>query len=307
MILTRLMMRGLLAPLALAVTLPAQAALNVFACEAEWGALAKELGGKDVSVYTATTALQDVHKIQPRPSLIAKYRQADVLACTGADLELGWLPALAEKGNNPRVIPGAAGWFEASRHVRMLEVPSSVDRSLGDIHPYGNPHIQTDPRNIALVAKALADKFAELDHANAQAHRQRLQGFEHRWSVALKLWEARAQPLKGLAVLSGHKSWTYLYDWLGMKELGALEPRPGIPPSASHLEALVVLLGRQPAKMVLYTAYQDARPAEWIAQRAGIPAVELPFSPGGAPGTDDLFGLFEVTLDRLLQAAEGKS
>jgi zinc/manganese transport system substrate-binding protein len=299
-------MRTILAALALVAALPAQAALGVFACEAEWGALARELGGKDVAVYVATTALQDVHKIQARPSLIARYRQADLLVCTGAELELGWLPALAEKGNNPRIAPGAAGYFEASRHVRMLEVPASVDRAMGDVHPYGNPHIQTDPRNIALVATALAAKLAELDAANAAAYRERLQSFEQRWSASLQKWSARAQPLKGMAVLSGHKSWAYLYDWLGMKELDTLEPRPGIPPSAAHLERLLALLQKQPARMVVYAAYQDSRPSEWIAQRAGIPAVALPFSPGGADGTDDLFGLFDVTLDRLLQAAQAR-
>jgi len=296
-----------LALLALALAFPAAAELNVFACEPDWAALAKELGGDDLKIYSAITALQDVHKIQARPSLIAKYRQADLVVCTGAELELGWLPALAEKANNPRVIPGAHGYFEASRFVTMLEVPSSVDRSLGDIHPYGNPHIQTDPRNITLIAKALAGKLAELDPGNAAAYQARHDRFHERWVAAIRTWEARARPLKGLAVLSGHKSWTYLYQWLGLREIGTLEPKPGIPPSASHLEGLLATLKHQPATMVLYTAYQDPRPARWISERTGIPAVELPFSPGGAPKADDLVGVFDVTLDRLLAAAAGKS
>ncbi len=281
-------------------------ALNVFACEPEWGALVKELGGPAVDVYTATSALQDVHKIQARPSLIAKYRQADLLVCTGAELEIGWLPALAEKGNNPRVAPGAAGFFEASRAVTMLEVPASVDRALGDVHPYGNPHIQTGPRNIHLVAVALAARLAQLDAAHAPQYRERAQAFDAKWREAMARWALRAKPLAGVAVVSAHRSWAYLYDWLGIREVAALEPKPGIPPSAGHLENVLSGLKQTPARMIVRAAYQDARPAEWLSERAGIPAAELPFSVGGAPGTDDLVGLFDVTLDRLLQALEKK-
>lgn len=294
--------RMFLALAAAAFAAPA-AALNVFACEPEWAALAGELGGPDASVYAATTALQDVHRIQARPSLIAKYRQADLLVCTGAELEAGWLPALEQKGNNPRVRPGAPGFFEASRFVEMRELPASVDRSLGDVHPYGNPHIQTSPHNIARVAQALAERLAQLDPAHAAAYRERAAAFDAKWRAALKRWDARRAPLNGLPVVSAHKSWAYLYAWLGMKEVATLEPKPGIPPSAGHLEKVLAELGRTPARMVVRAAYQDARPAEWLAGRAHIAAVELPFTVGGAKGADDLVGLFDVTLDRLLEAA----
>ncbi|MGH8516638.1 MAG: metal ABC transporter solute-binding protein, Zn/Mn family, partial [Panacagrimonas sp.] len=214
----------------------ADAALRVFACEPEWGALAAELGGDDVNVYVATSALQDVHRIQPKPSLIARWRQADLAICTGAELEIGWLPALAAKGANPSIAPGAAGYFEASRAVQMLEVPSRLDRSDGDVHPFGNPHIQTDPRNIAKVARALADKLAEVDTAHAEGYSARYVAFEKKWAAAIAQWETRAAPLKGVPVVSAHKSWTYLYAWLGIREVAALEAKPGIPPSGAHLE-----------------------------------------------------------------------
>lgn len=286
---------------------PVSAALKVFACEAEWGALAKALGGPHVEVYTATTALQDVHRIQPRPSLIAKYRQADLLVCTGAELELGWLPALAEKGNNPKVIAGAAGYFEASRHVTMLEIPVRLDRAEGDVHPYGNPHIQTAPGNIARVAQPLADKLAELDAAHAADYRAAWQQFDARWQAAMAKWSEKAKPLQGVSVVSAHKSWGYLYQWLGITEVAALEPKPGIPPSGAQLEKVLTILKAQPAKLIVYAAYQDRRPVDWLAQRAQLQPVQLPFSPGGAPGTDDLFGLFDVTVDRLLQGLAGRS
>jgi zinc/manganese transport system substrate-binding protein len=278
-------------------------ALNVFATVPEWGALARELGGSDIEVYTATTALQNVHRIQARPSLIAKYRQADLLVATGAELEIGWLPALAEKGNNPKLRPGAPGYFEASRHVQMLEVPAVLDRSMGDVHPYGNPHIQTDARNILLIAKPLAERMGQLDPQRAQGYRSRYQAFAAKWQQAIARWEAQAKPLAGLSVITTHRDSVYLFAWLGLREVATLEPKPGIPPSAGHLEKVLAGLKQTPARLVLRAAYQDAKPAEWISQRAGIPVVELPFTVGGAAGADDLYGLFEVTIARLRQAA----
>jgi len=291
---------------ALLTAQPASAALKVFACEPEWGALARALGGEHVDVYVATSALQDVHRIQARPSLIAKYRQADLLVCTGAELEIGWLPALAEKGNNPKLRSGAPGYFEASHVVTMREVPARLDRAEGDVHPYGNPHIQTSPVNVGKVAGPLSEKLAELDPAHAADYRAAFQQFDLRWQKALAQWAEKARPLQGVNVVSGHKSWIYLYEWLGMKEVATLEPKPGIPPSGAQLEKVLAALKAQPARMVVIAAYQDHRPAEWLAGRAQVPIVELPFSPGGAPGTDDVFGLFDVTVDRLLQGLAGR-
>lgn len=292
-----------LALLAGLTTVPARAALSVFTCEPEWAALAKELGDKDVEVYSASSALQDVHKIQPRPSLIAKYRQADLVVCTGAELEIGWLPPLVEKGNNPKVLPGTPGFFEASASVKMLEVPSSVDRALGDVHPYGNPHVQTGPQNIAPVAEALANRLAEIDASHADAYHQRYAQFRKRWDEAMKKWQAKAAPLKGMQVVSHHKTWVYLYDWLGVKEVATLEPKPGIPPSGATLENVLAAVKGRPIKAVVYSSYEDPHASEWLSQQAHIPAVQLPFSVGGAPGTDDLFGFYDVILDRLLKAA----
>jgi zinc/manganese transport system substrate-binding protein len=293
---------GLMAVVLLLLANPAAAALKVFACEPEWAALAMELGGSHVDTYSATTALQDPHRIQARPSLIAKFRQADLVICTGAELEAGWLPALVEKANNPKVLPGSPGYFEASRFVQMLEIPAVVDRSMGDVHAYGNPHIQTSPASIATVADALALRLAELDPANAGSYRQRHQQFSTRWSEAMRKWTADARPLVGVAVVSAHKSWPYLYAWLGMREVATLEPKPGVPPSASHLAQVVTNLKSQSARMVIFAAYQDRKSADWLAQRTKLPAVELPYTVG-AEGADDLFKLFDVTIVRLLQAA----
>lgn len=278
----------------------AQAALNIFACEPEWGALAKEMGGDNVKVYLATTAMQDPHHIEARPSLIAKMRQADLLVCTGAELEIGWLPVLLSESGNAKVQPGQPGHFEAARYVALLDKPAKLDRSEGDVHAAGNPHFQTDPRNIAKVASALARTMAQIDSVNAMKYRQREQDFQSRWSQAIRNWEAKATSLRGVPVAVQHKGFPYLLDWLGLKEVVALEPKPGVDPSAAYLGQVVSGLKTQPAKMILRAAYQSDRPSRWLSERAGIPAVELPYTVGGSARANDLFGLFDDTIERLL-------
>jgi zinc/manganese transport system substrate-binding protein len=299
-------MKSIRLMLVLLATLPAlaHAALNVFACEPEWGALARELGGDAVKVYNATTAMQDPHRIEARPSLIAQMRRADLAVCTGAELEVGWLPLLQRESGNAGVQPGRPGYFEATRYVTMLEKPSLVDRSQGDVHAAGNPHIQTDPRNIARVGAALAQRLAEIDPANAAVYQARWKDFSARWEAAIARWQQQAAPLKGMPVVVQHKSFTYLLNWLGLREVATLEPKPGVQPSVGHLAEVAARLQTTPAKMVLRASYQSPRASEWLAERANIPAVALPFTVGGAPGADDLFGLFDVTLAELLKAAK---
>ncbi|MFO1299578.1 MAG: zinc ABC transporter substrate-binding protein [Burkholderiaceae bacterium] len=283
-------------------TLPAQAALRVLACEPEWAALAKELGGDLVDAASATSALQDPHRIQARPSLIARVRNADLVACTGAELEIGWLPALLQQSGNDRVQPGQPGNFASADFVRKLDVPAQVDRSQGDVHAAGNPHIQTDPRNIAQVATALSARLRQLDPAHAAEYARREADFSRRWQQAIMRWTAQAAPLKGAPVVSQHKAFVYLYDWLGMKELAVLEPKPGVEPTVSHLQSVLASLKATPARMVLYAAYQDPRPSDWLQRNAGVAAVKLPFTVGGTDGAKDLFGLFDDTVARLLAA-----
>lgn len=281
----------------------AQAALRVFACEPEWGALAQELGGDLLEVSVATTALQDPHRIQARPSLIARMRNADLVVCTGAELEIGWLPMLLQQSGNAKVQPGQPGNFAAADFVPKLDIPDRPDRSQGDVHAAGNPHIQTDPRNIAQVAVALAARLQQIDPANAGRYAQRATDFAQRWQQAIARWSAQAAPLQGVPVVSQHKAFVYLYDWLGLREVAVLEPKPGVEPTVSHLQSVLASLKATPARMVLYAAYQDPRPSEWLSGHAGIAMVKLPFTLGGTEGAKDLFGLFDDTVARLLAAA----
>jgi zinc/manganese transport system substrate-binding protein len=280
----------------------AHATLNVFACEPEWGALATELGGDAVKVYTATTAFQDPHRIQARPSLIAQMRNADLAVCTGSELEAGWLPILLRQSGNAAIRPGQPGYFEAARHVAMLEKPTLLDRAQGDIHPGGNPHIQTDPRNIAKVAQALGARLAELDPAHAANYQARLKDFNGRWNAAIARWQREAAPLRGVSVAVQHLGFPYLENWLGLKRVAVLEPKPGVEPSLGHLAGIAAQLKTTPAKFVLRAAYQNPRPSDWLSERAGIPVVVLPFTVGGSDRAKDLFGLFDDSVALLLKA-----
>ena len=281
---------------------PAFASLNILACEPEWGALAKELGGDKTSVYVATNALQDPHHIEARPSLIARARSADLVVCSGADLEVGWLPLLQTQSGNPKIQIGQPGYFEAANYVVKLEVPRLVDRSQGDVHPGGNPHIHLSPYNIEKVALALVERMAQIDGPEAGYYQSRSSAFLERWRQAIVKWEKEGASLKGMPIVVHHKDLSYLNDWLGLREVGELEPKPGLPPTTSHLSDLLSRLGRDPAKAVVRSAYNDPQAAEWLSARAGIPVVTLPFTVGGTDRARDLFSLYDDTLARLLAA-----
>jgi zinc/manganese transport system substrate-binding protein len=283
---------------------PAFTALNIFTCTPEWGALSKELAGDKANVYIATNALQDPHHVEARPSLIARARSADLVVCTGAQLEIGWLPLVMTQAGNSKIQVGQPGYFEASRLVNMLEVPSSVDRSQGDVHPGGNPHIHLDPRNISKIASALAERMAQLDSADADGYRGRAQKFLERWQQAITRWEKEAAPVKGMKVVVYHKNMTYLDAWLGIREVGEIEPKPGLPPTTAHLSELLGRLEKEPAKAVVRAAYNEPRAVEWLSQQARIPAVMLPFTVGGTDKAKDLFGLFDDTIERLVAVAK---
>jgi zinc/manganese transport system substrate-binding protein len=285
----------------------AQAAFSVFACEPEWAALAKEIGGDNLDIYVATTAKQDPHQIQARPSLIARTRGADLVVCSGAELEVGWMPVVLRQSANSKVQPGSPGYFAAADYVKLLEVPSRLDRSEGDIHAAGNPHIQTSPKNFRLVSVALARKLADLDPPHAAFYADHEKDFLRRWDAALANWEAKAAPLKGVSVAVYHKGWVYLMDWLGMKEALAVEPKPGVPPGASHIAELVDEIPKQGVRMVLYASYEDGRPSQAVAERAKVPSVMLPATVGGTDAADSPFTFFDDIVNRLLAGLAGQS
>lgn len=275
----------------------------MLACEPEWAALTREIAGERATVNSATTATQDPHHIEARPALIARARRADLLACTGAELEVGWLPLLQRESANPAIQPGQPGYFEAARYVALIEKPGALDRAQGDIHAAGNPHLHLDPRNLLRVADALAQRLAEIDPAGAAQYAQRRADFAARMTAAIARWERQGAVLKGVPVLVQHKSWSYLVAWLGLEVIADLEPKPGIEPSAAYLAQVLARQQAQPAKMLLRAGFLSPKAGEWIAAKAHLRVVTLPFTVGSSARASDLFSLYDDILDRLTEGA----
>ena len=298
----RLLLRACFAAALLTAAGLARAEIDVFACEPEWGALVAEIAGDKARVYTATTGLQDPHRAEARPSLLARARSASLLVCTGADLEVGWLPVVLRQANNPRIQPGTPGHLLTADHLTLLDVPKVLDRSLGDVHPAGNPHVQYDPRNIARVANVLVERLVTIDPPNADTYRTRGEAFQARWRDAIAGWQREAAPLRGTKAISYHLDMTYLYAWLGIVNDGTLEPKPGIAPAAGDLAVLLERTRKNPPGFIVITPFQDRRAADWLAERTRAPVVVVPFTVGGSTEARDLYGLFADTIARLLGA-----
>jgi zinc/manganese transport system substrate-binding protein len=286
--------------LALPLSAPAFADLNVFACEPHWSALLNEIGGAHVTVTTATGAYNNPHYIQARPSLISAMRRADLVVCNGGEMEVGWLPVLMQQGARESVQPGQPGYLDGSLDVHMLQVPESVDRAQGDIHPDGNPHYQTDPHNIAAVAAELVQRMASLDPSNAAEYQKRYADFKLRWDAATKKWEQEAAPLKGMKLIAYHDGWIYMSTWLGIDIVGFMEPKPGIPPSPSHLSELISLAKGQKVQGIISTPYEDPEAGDWLSQRTGAATAVIPDTVG-AEQDKDLYALFDNIIGTLLK------
>lgn len=292
----------ILTVLGLGLSGPGQAAPLLFACEPEWAALVRELAGDSVAIYTATTASQDPHHIEARPSLLSAARRADLLVCTGAGLEAGWLPLVLGESGNANIQPGTTGHVLAANAVDMLDVPDHVDRADGDVHPEGNPHVHLDPHNIAAVAKALGDVLVERFPGLASTVRPRQADFLARWSIAVTDWEKRLAPLKGTPVIVHHQNTRYLTHWLGIDTVATLEPKPGVPPGAAHLASVLRAHETTPARMILVASYEDRKAADWLAGKTDLPVRIIPWTVGAA-GTDTLFGMFDAITETLLDRA----
>lgn len=282
------------------VLLPfAASALNIFVCEPEWGSLLEELAGDQAEITVATTAFQDPHRLQARPSLIAAVRRADLVVCTGADLEIGWLPLLLRRSGNAKIQAGNPGYFLAADFVRRLEVPKSIDRAQGDVHPQGNPHIHLNPRNIRRVADALAERLTKLDPGNSKDYDMRLDDFQSRWRDATQRWEDRALGLQGMRLASHHRSFSYLADWLDLDIVATLESKPGVPPSGAQLAKLLEQLTPNPPLGVIRTPFENEKPSMWLAERLELAEITLPYTIGGTDESTDLFTLYDETIRML--------
>jgi len=280
---------------------PAFAKVNVFTCEPEWQALVQAIGGEHVKTYSATTAYQDPHHIEARPSLIAKTRRADLLVCTGAELEIGWLPLLLRKSGNADVQASELGYFLAASHVERIEVPVALDRSQGDVHASGNPHVSWDPYRLQTIAKALSKRLQEIDPNNATNYQQKLKQFNQQWTTAITRWEVMAANLAGKKVIVYHKNWSYLLKWLGVEVIADLEPKPGLPPTSKHLSHLLSVTRDNAPDAILIANYQDDKGAKWLSNKTGIPVIQLPYTVGGSDQAIDLFSLYNEVLSLIIK------
>ena len=278
------------------------AVIKVFACEPEWKALAEALGGEHVEVYSATTAFQDPHHIEARPSLIAKTRQADLLVCTGAELEIGWLPLLLRQSGNAEIQRDEPGFFLAAAQVERIEVPTELDRSDGDVHASGNPHVHWDPYRLLDISRALSRRLQTIDADNAADYEAYLQTFEKDWEALTKSWESRAAGLSGKKVFVYHRNWSYLLNWLEIETVGDLEPKPGIPPTSAQLARLLDTARNSQVDYILIANYQNDKGANWLGEKTGIPVIRLPFTVGGSDAAGDLVSLYDEVLRTLIQA-----
>ena len=269
--------------------------INVFACEPEWKSLAEEIGGDKVKAISATHAKQDPHHIRARPSLIAKIRRADLIFCSGAGLEVGWMPILLQKANS-KVQPGKLGYFMASNYTPVLDIPESVDRSHGDVHPEGNPHIHLDPHNILLVAKELNRRLAAIDSKNKTYYQDNYNKFINKWKKSILLWEKNIENLKGKRIIIHHKSFDYLLHWMKLDEVASLEVKPGIPPTASHLKNILENINDNPADIIVLSPYDPSEGALWLSKQTKIPFVTLPYTIGGNEESINLFALFDSSI-----------
>ncbi len=279
----------------------AHATVNVFACEPEWAALVNALGGKHVDSFAATTAFQDAHYVEARPSLIAKARRADLLVCTGADLEVGWLPLILRQSGNAAIQQHKAGYFMAAEQVTLMDKPSKIDRSQGDVHAAGNPHVHWDPYRMLTIAKALSTRLVSIDPQHATDYQANLLNFESKWRRHIKAWEAQAQVLKGKKVIVYHKHWNYLNHWLGIKAVGDLEPKPGIPPTSAHLASLLQTVRATGADAILVNTFQNDKGAHWLSSKTQVPVVHLPYTVGGSQTAIDLVSLYSEVINQLVR------
>jgi len=278
----------------------AHAKLTVVTTTADLGALARTVGGAHVEVTSLTRGTQDAHFVEAKPSMIRQLARADLFMVVGADLEIGWLQPLLETARNARVQPGTPGYLDLSTTVELLHKPTGpVSRAQGDVHARGNPHYWLDPRNGVRLAEAIARRLSELDPAHADAFGANRAAFERQLSERLTQWQSQLTPLKGKPVLAYHKSFVYLAHAFGFDIVGEVEPKPGIPPNAAHLQQLIRQIRVQKVGLLIMEPYYERRSADYLREQTGIPVAIVPNSVGGAPGTDDYLGLFDVIVRTL--------
>jgi zinc/manganese transport system substrate-binding protein len=283
--------------LSLIAATPAFAAVNVVATLPWIGSLAKEIGKEKLNVVVLVKPGQDAHFLEAKPSMILAARKADIIMYNGLDLEIGYLPLVIESSKNPKLMPGKLGNFDCSQFVTPAEKPTTVDRSMGDVHPLGNPHYHFSPSNVLRVAEGMARLLAEADHANSDLYFANYKAFAERVKEKEKEW--RAADLRGKKYVAYHKYFEYLAPEFGIQIIGYMETKPGIPPSAAHIEELIQTMKKSKPDGILITPVYSLEEAEFLSAKAGVKVIVLPHDVGSLPGTDDLISFWDKVVSLL--------
>ena len=284
-----------------AFAVPAQAKTKVVVTYPYIASLVGEIAKDQADVSTLAKGDEDPHFVVPRPSFIGRLRQADLLIINGASLEIGFVPPLIRQANNPKIMPGADGFIDLSQSVNLIEKPDKVSRSEGDIHPEGNPHFILDWHNVPALARAIADAFGRADRGGASAYQKNLDAFLARWKVKSAEWDKKAAPLRGKAVIQYHRLFDYFALRTGMKIVGELEPKPGIPTTSRHLEELIEANAAGSVYMIISDPYHEQKSPEGLAKMMSVPLVFLPQDVATVPGARDMFSLFDTLLASVLK------
>ena len=288
--------------LALIVPLTVHAKINIVATIPDLAAIAKEVGGELVNVDSIARREQDPHYLEAKPSYAVKMNKADLLIAVGLELEVGWLPVLMTQSRNPKIQQAAPGHLDASRGIPVIEIPTGkVDRSMGDVHPLGNPHYWLDPRNGLIIAREIADKLSSIDPANQSAYRSNLAAFESRLKSRIAGWQSEAASLRGREIITHHKSFSYFVNWMGIKVVNVIEPKPGIPPPPSHITALIDLIKSRQIRLIVSENYYDPKPSRELGKKTGAAVLNLATSVSGDP----LVKTYEDLFDYLVRELKG--
>ncbi|MGD0013793.1 MAG: metal ABC transporter substrate-binding protein [Bryobacteraceae bacterium] len=300
---TRLQLLSAVLLTAAAGTTRAVSKLNVVTTTEDLAAISREIGGDRINVDSIARGYQDPHFVEPKPSFLLKLQKADLLAVVGLQLEIGWLPPLQTQSRNSKIQSGAPGYFDLSQFCQILEIPAGqITRAMGDVHPLGNPHYWLDPANGRRIAKALQNKFSEMQPADAAYFAQRYADFDARLSAAERRWEAKVAPYRGRKVITYHRSWPSFCERFGLVVAGYVEPKPGIPPTPSHTLELINTIKRENIKLILVEPYFDLRAPNSIAQMTGSQVMVLMPSVGGVKEITNYFQLFDYDIDLLVNA-----
>ena len=286
----------------LACAVSANAKLNVVATLPDFGSLAREIGGDKIDIVTLAKPTEDPHFVDARPSFVVSLRSTDVLIDGGAELEIGWLPPLLQNARNPKIEIGKPSRVQASQGIRLMNVPTNVTRAAGDVHALGNPHFMSDPIIAKAVAQHIAQSFSAVDSANAAVYDANYKKFEAAINAKLQEWGAAMLPFKGQNVVAYHDSWVYFAHRFGVNIDIFLEPKPGIPPSPSHLTEVIAQMKARHIKAIIVEPFHDRRIAEKVANATGAKVVEFSQFPGGLPGTDSYVKLIDTLVSRLAAA-----